>query len=331
MVISSQMVGDRLKQFNREMEKQGAKTRRTKKGLMVYAPDGATITVHTTYGDRRAIANDIAWFRRHGLVHPSDTTKESKVVRKAAETTEDGYPLYMVGAINGTTRKRVLAELESRGWPLRVKATELEMDTVTATRALYNVGYRWDLSTSTRHRVWVAPDDIKEMHEKVKAEMARRETEARQEREFQKELQATCKHESWEAHGAVRKCADCGKVLDPLPPKEATPGLSVAFMENAHRIKPSVTMPPLPSPPPSDRPLQVIENVVSGLIGKKPERQEDYAITPPGLSEPKSEREFIDDADSWVVEGPVPAKVERYLSTLRSAGLEVEIRVWRKK
>lgn len=303
MVISSQMVGDRLKQFNREMEKQGAKTRRTKKGLMVYAPDGATITVHTTYGDRRAIANDIAWFRRHGLVHPSDTTKETKVSR-TADTTEDGYPLYMVGAINGTTRKRVLAELESRGWPLRVKATELEMDTVTATRALYNVGYRWDLSSSSRHRVWVAPDDIKEMHEKVKAEMARREAEARQERESQREKRAGI---------------------------EATPGLSREFMENAHRIKPSVTMPPLPAPPPSDRPLKLIENAVSGLIGKKPERQEDYAITPPGSSEPKQEREFIDDADSWVVEGPVPAKVERYLSTLRSAGLEVEIRVWRKK
>lgn len=180
MVIGSTMKGDRIEAFAREMEAQGARTRKTKKGLMIYAPDGATLTVHTTNGDRRALTNDITWFRRHGLVHPLD--KKGADMAKPAATNEEGYPLYVTGPINATTRKRVLAELESKGWPIRVRPTELVMDTVTATRALYNVGYRWDLSTPAKRRVWVAPDDIQEMHEKVKAEMARREQESREAR-----------------------------------------------------------------------------------------------------------------------------------------------------
>lgn len=41
------------------------------------------------------------------------------------------------------------------------------------------------------------------------------------------------------------------------------------------------------------------------------------------------EREFIDTHDSWVVNGGWPPAVADYLHSLRGAGLEVEIRVWR--
>jgi len=328
MVIGSSMKGPAQERFTAAMEAQGARTRKTKNGLMVYAPDGATLTVHTTYGDRRSLVNDIAWFRRHGLRHPSDTSphhneEETEVGRKA-ETNDEGYPHYMVGPINGTTRKRVLAELESKGWPLRVMATELNMDTVTAQRALYAVGYRWDPQSPPKRRAWLAPDDIKEMHEKVKAEMKRREDEAKEARHAAQStvivepgaivITATDTPSPQDVADAIA-AGTAEKIAIPFrnPGKPIGEAFTPEFVDEHTTPE---KRPLRPEAPPITKPVLHVGTTRPAFDSLKP-------------SEP--EREFIDSVDSWTAnENDAPTPVREYLRGLRAAGLEVEIRVWRK-
>jgi hypothetical protein len=319
MVIGSTMKGARLEAFARDMEAQGARTRKTKKGLMVYAPDGATLTVHTTYGDKRALVNDITWFRRHGLVHPADTKEQE--MAKAALTNEEGYPMYVVGPVNGTTRKRVLTELESKGWPLRVRPTELDMDTVTAARALYNVGYRWDPASPEKRRVWVAPDDIREMHERVKAEMARREQE-------QKDARIA-------AHKVVEVASIAADQVAGHEGVEDHPMQIVSEMQKGVSADAAVEMVRKARALPSLDFVRHAGHEGPHLPVRNPEFMDEHAEPKP-VPEPPAEiadeREFIDTHDSWVIEDTNLSSemtVKELRRTLEVAGLELEIRVWR--
>lgn len=291
------MTGERKKRIIADLEEQGATARETKKGIMIFAPNSNDMrTISAISGDVKGLRDDIAWFRRHGLVHPADKKEQPKMGRSAA-TNEEGYPLYVVGPINGTTRKRVLAELERKGWPLRVRPTELTMDTVTATRALYNVGYRWDTTTPSKSRVWVAPDDIKEMHERVKAEMDRREKEAKEARH--------AGHEGVEGHPmqVVKTKTVLDMVSDAIsPPRQEDYALT-----------------------PNAEPEFIAEKVTEDEQGIKVVGRVEF----PSLA-PQKPREFVDDVDSWTVE-EMPAVIAEYLDALRGAGLEAEIRVWRKQ
>jgi hypothetical protein len=52
----------------RAAEKQGWRVRETKKGWMLYAPDGQHMeTLHKTPSDWRSIRNTVARMRRHGF------------------------------------------------------------------------------------------------------------------------------------------------------------------------------------------------------------------------------------------------------------------------
>lgn len=278
---SQDLVGARAGTFVRHMEDQGATVRKTKGGYIVYSISGKTATVHRTYGDRRGMVNDIAQFRRAGLHHPEDTKEIDEVV----ERNEEGYPLYMVGPVAGTTRKKVLADLESKGWPVRVFAQDIALDTVTAARALYAVGYRWDPATRTkRKKAFVAPSDIVELHEKMKAEQARLAEEARQARLAAHQAVETAKE-------AVDDIITVEPAEDPSwVGHEATPGHSMQIVKTQAEPEPAA-----------------------------------------------AEREFIDSVDSWTLEPyALPGlrdggmvTVDQLISTLRAAGLEVEIRVWR--
>jgi hypothetical protein len=290
--------------FIKHMEKQGCEVRKTKSGYIVKFPDGGTESVHISYGSVFSLRNDITRFRKHGVTHPEDKDKPKKMTENNdAPAPADGneYPEYMTGPINSTTRKRVLAELESRGWPLRIKPQELTMDTVTAHRALYAVGYRWDTSTPRRNRIWDAPDDIRELHEKVKAEMARREEEARE--------RARAAH--------VPTPADVAK-------SGHQPPVTIRSLEDARAAREEGR--PLPS-------LDFAKR--AGHDGPHLPHRMTQTTPPitsvPGVQKPKvEEREFIDSVDSWVVTGGMPNEVMGYLNMLRGAGLEVEIRVWKK-
>lgn len=334
MVIGSTMSAERKKKIIADLEAQGATARETKKGIMIFAPDKNDMrTISAISGDVKGLRDDIAWFRKHGLHHPADR-KEMPVVAKPALTNEEGYPMYVVGPINGTTRKRVLSELEKKGWPLRVRPTELTMDTVTATRALYNVGYRWDTDSPAKARVWVAPDDIKEMHERVKAEMDRREQEAREAR--------AAHHEAMAGHENVED-----------QPVQVVKTDSVLAAVQEARSKPVDLIPEVPveryrNPGPTiaeaATPEFLAENTeprnVVGRVTFQEKREDDEIVTvtgPNGTSQVVAkvtpDREFIDSVDSWTVDEHwyLPREVSAYLEGLRGAGLEVEIRVWRNR
>jgi hypothetical protein len=302
MVVGSMMTAERKRRIIADLEAQGATARETKKGILIYSPDGEGMrTISAISGDVKGLRDDIAWFRRHGLIHPADKKEQPKMGRSAA-TNEEGYPLYVVGPINGTTRKRVLAELEHKGWPLRIRPTELAMDTVTATRALYNVGYRWDQSTPAKSRVWIAPDDIKEMHERVKAEMERREQEAKEARAAAHATQEIAKVAVEEANAAAEE-------KEALVGHEGTEGHSMQVVRTDTIIG------------------MVREAARANMIENPTPTEAAEAIENP--KEPHK-REFVDDVDSWTVE-EMPAVIAEYLDALRGAGLEAEIRVWRKQ
>lgn len=161
--------------FIRHMEMQGAKVRQTKSGYLVTSIDGRTVGIHKgTRSDHRGLSNEIGQFRRAGLHHPDDKKDMEEVVAK----NEEGYPLYITAPITERTRRDLLAELESKGWPLTISGRELSLDPSTANKGLYAVGYRYDLNGKARNRVWNAPADIVELHEKAKAERERAAAEA---------------------------------------------------------------------------------------------------------------------------------------------------------
>lgn len=277
-----QLTGNQEAKLIKFMEAQGCRVKPTKNGLIIFSPSGQSVSVHKTPGEARGTQNDIANFRRIGLRHPEDK-KELTV-----NVNEEGYPDYITGAIAGTTRKKVLYELESKGWPLEVRATELSLETVTAHRALYAVGYRLDDPQSNkRSRLWRAPDDIRELHEKAKAEMQRREAEAKAERD---RLRAERQERP------------------PVPtPADVVKGLAQT-VEN----------------------IQTTFSVVEQM--EQPEDKGESELHPEVA--PTPEREFIDSVDSWTVDDGapdvyIPMPVRKYLSALRGAGLEVEIRVWK--
>lgn len=333
MAIGSMMNATARKRIIAEIEAQGAKARETKRGILIYAKDGATRAITAWSSERTGLRDDVAWFRAHGLHHPADT-KEIEVAHPA-ETNDEGYPLYMVGAINGTTRKRVLYELERKGWPLRVHATELNMDTVTAGRALYNVGYRWDPESPAKARVWVAPEDIRILHERVKSEMKRREEQAREDREFQKELQAICEHEAWEMHGSTRKCTDCGKVLEPLsdpdevevvpmptakrggiqfpssPPTEPVQSLPAEMRPMRAGIGTAMPLPPIPTP------REVADAIESGTADKIAVPFEVEGV----VSQPEPGPEWIVAHDDL----PEDMTIRDFVRVMRATGVTIEI------
>lgn len=298
--------------FEKHLEEQGCDLRTIAGGgWIIRFPDGGSTTVHTTSSDIRSTRNAIALFRRHGIQHPNDP-KEIAMPENDAD-----YPDYMTGPIAGTTRKRVLSALERLGWPVVVLAQELPMDTVTAHRALYAVGYRLDPKSTTRKRIWNAPEDIVQLHEKVKADQAERADEAR--------AQRLAAHEA-----AVMAAAALTPDADPEEEEEEQ-GLI------------GVVMPPTVEPPSEllrDGSIN-ISNAEGAVITRDDEgniidvrnitREEVEAYTK--VREVKPEREFIDSVDSWTVEtggfSGVPVEVREYLAGLRAAGLSAEIRVWR--
>lgn len=149
------------------LEKQGAHIRKTKKGLWIQTPKGTT-TVHFTNSDHRAQDNEIASFRRIGLVHPEDSRAKVDLPSKVAD---DGYPSYLHTQVKPATRMRILSHLEELGWPLRVTVYDLRDfgSNTSVVKALFAVGYRYPLGPRPKGGyVWEAPNDIKELHEKAR-------------------------------------------------------------------------------------------------------------------------------------------------------------------
>lgn len=155
------------------LEKQGAKVTKTKKGLLIWN-NGNSAVVHNTPSDRRAVDNEIARFRMIGLIHPEDKRGKDKrqMEKRQVPTGPGGYPAYLSAKMTPRVRERMLKLLESKGWPLTVRVSEVrEFGANTEiSRALYAIGYRYPLGKMPKGGyVWEAPEEIAKLHDQWEA------------------------------------------------------------------------------------------------------------------------------------------------------------------
>lgn len=295
--------------YIKELEAQGCRVRYGGRGskLVVYAPDGGSTTIHFTTSDIKSLQASISWFRRHGLRHPDDT-KEVRVEREdpPAETDGDPYPDYVKGKLSNTIRTKALALLREQGWPSEVTVKALPgMDPASAAKALYAIGYRWPEGTAggqtgPKARVWHAPEEIRKL--------------AAQAAEESKDMVQAPEERPNVGFGSVPSPADVARSVrhrEPVPEKA---------WEKPTPPRPTPTIP------------EFAKAITQAVAAQAPEPEPEV--------KPTGGREFIDTVDSWTVDTRgasitdrhpmVPEAVRNYLDGLRAAGLEVEIRVWRK-
>lgn len=144
-----------IQRFTRICEDQGIRVTKTKKGLLLRFPDGSSTVQHFTNSDVRAEQNQIARFRRAGMVHPNDTRAQ-----------QEELPSYITsGTISDKTRQRIVDYVVSQGFPEAVLSSsvvrDLKMDPGWANRALYHSGFRPGKAKSRKvGRPWYTPDEI---------------------------------------------------------------------------------------------------------------------------------------------------------------------------
>lgn len=154
----------------RALEDQGAKVKKTKKGLMIYAPNGGMITTHNTPSDYRAKRNFMNDLSNNGLRHPDDDNERRG--RGTAHFNEEGYPTYVTtGKVSANSKKILLSQLSDMGWPERVTVPELrgELAPSVVAKALYQIGFRYAegkaLGSRGKNKVWAAPADLLALRE----------------------------------------------------------------------------------------------------------------------------------------------------------------------
>jgi hypothetical protein len=153
-MTAKQMTPSQQQRFTRICEDQGIKVTRTKKGLLLRFPDGTSTVQHFTTSDVKANQNQIARFRRAGVMHPDDNRVQKEL------------PNYITGgSITANTRKKILDYILSRDIPEVVYqkdvSKDLNMDPGWANRALYHTGFRPGKAKNSKvGRPWYTPEDI---------------------------------------------------------------------------------------------------------------------------------------------------------------------------
>lgn len=156
------MTSSQIARFTRFCEDQGCRITRTKKGLLIRFPDGTSTVQHFTNSDYRATQNQIARFRRAGVVHPDD---------KREQTTE--LPTYVTEttSVARKTRDRVMKYLANNDYPEVVYgnriSSEMGIEPITAQRALYLMGFApGKIENQRKGRPWYTPAEVLDMKPK---------------------------------------------------------------------------------------------------------------------------------------------------------------------
>lgn len=239
-----------------KLEAQGAKVRKTKKGILVTTVVGS-YSMHDTPSDHRSLANETAGLKRIGIAHPLAAPKPPKK--------KDGdKPLwYAEGTVSARSIAEVRSALYAMEWPLEVYPADVKttLSLVTVPKVLYALGYRprEGRRTGRRGNLWIAGDEVRRLHEDFMAKKAEEPTQ---------EVPAI-----------------------PLPQRPVTPAPE----------------PDAPQPEPMTVEQAEPEKAKSG------------------------EREFIDSHDSWVAHPPLNLTVGDYIEFVKSVGLDIEFRVWKKE
>lgn len=165
------MTKNEINRFVRICEDQGIGVTRTKKGLLLRFPDGTSTTQHFTNSDVRAEKNQIARFRRAGMVHPNDTRKQTEEL-----------PSYITnGTITQKTKEKIVNYVVQQGFPESVLASavvkDLDVDPAWANRALFHTGFRPGVAKNRKiGRPWYTPENILGMRVDEEAPAGEKET-----------------------------------------------------------------------------------------------------------------------------------------------------------
>jgi hypothetical protein len=252
-----QMTEPQIARWARDMENQGVRVTRTKKGLLLRLPDGTSAMKHFTESDVRGPKNLAAQLRRAGVTSPDD--------KKPA-----ALPKYITnGTITDKSRQKMVEFIESHDFPPMVFSKdvvkELGMDPGHVNRVLYHCGFQVGESMGRKGRPWYTPEDLL----------------------------------------AMKKRGDEGETI---------PDHARQLIDGARAAQAEVN--------------QIIADA---------EQERDVPPIPEVEVEKSSfheGREFIDTEDSWTLDltnKPAHMTLSDYLTVLESAGLEFEIRVWRKR
>jgi len=153
-----QMSEPQIARWARDVENQGVKVTRTKKGLMLRLPDGSTAMKHFTESDVRGPKNLAAVLRRAGVTSPDDKKPAS-------------LPKYITeGTITQRTRQTMVEFIERHDFPAVVFSkdvvAELGADPGSVNRMLYHCGFTVGESVGRKGRPWYTPDALLAMKEK---------------------------------------------------------------------------------------------------------------------------------------------------------------------
>lgn len=336
---------NQIRQFTQFCEAQGIGVTRTKKGLFLRFPDGSSTVQHFTTSDTKAVNNQIARFRRAGVVHPDDPRGPK------------GLADYITsGKIGETTRKTLIKHIIDSGYPGVVYAPDivkaLNWEPSQVNRALYHTGFRAGPVKNRRQpRPWYTPDDILDLEKQaeqnvpalkqpvnVLMDMAER---ARKAQAAVDELGAG------RPEPAVQQEQDAKAILEGRPEGHAEEAERLLNEEMARRNQPKVEQ----TPEAVEKALgaavegareagrQVAQGMKDlGAIPPTPTVVHDPVIDEAEVTVQKDgEREFIDSHESWTVDlaellGNQRMRiVDDQLKVLAALGLEYEFRVWRKK
>lgn len=290
-MTARQMTEPQIARWSRDMVNQGVRVTRTKKGLLLRLPDGSTAMKHFTESDVRGPKNLAAQLRRAGVTSPDD----KKIATLPKYITE--------GTITAKSRDKMIQFIESHNFPTQVFSKdvvhELNMDPGQVNRMLYHCGFTVGETMGRKGRPWYTPETI----------LSLKQQEA--------EGQAIPEEARSIIEGA-RKAQEEVDRLTAIPEPEATaeeesPAEKAfkAGVEGAREFGRNLgkAMKEAGMVPPSRQEKEVVVEKSSFHEG----------------------REFIDTSNSWALrldDLDPTLTVAQWMSVLRAAGLEYEIRVW---
>lgn len=155
MTVKAMSAGQ-IQAFTKACEEQNIGVTRTKKGLFLRFPDGSSTVQHFTTSDVKATQNQIARFRRAGVVHPDDPRHGGNKI-----------PAYIKDRpVSEQTIRSVREYVKERDYPEVVYSPDLVSrfgwDPGFANRALYHSGFTMGPAGKNRKiaRPWYTPDDL---------------------------------------------------------------------------------------------------------------------------------------------------------------------------
>jgi hypothetical protein len=298
--------------FTKDMEAQGVRVTRTKKGLLLRLPDGGTYMKHFTDSDHRGAKNTAAALKRAGITMPGTRTA-------------DLPPYITEGTIKQSTKDRVYNWVRKVGYPGTIFAKdyceEEHVDPGSANRHLYHAGFIAKPEIVGRKgRPWLTPEWLVEEGRAKRAEA--------EDLMMNPPVVPDIIDRARKAQEAINELG-AGKPVQFDPP--LTKQEAEAYVE---AVAPEPEVDRFGTPVEEQSVSPEPREVESMPIYDEP------AVEPPIVVQITQEQaediQYIDTRDSWVVDleellgGHLFRMFSERLSVLKVVGIDYEMRVWRK-